>query len=284
MKFQKEAGQTLLIIVLVMVVALTVGLSVASRSIVNLRTSTEEDSSQRAFSAAEAGVERVLKTNQQIPAQSSIDLGNNSKISQVQVLPVSGNEFLVNGGNPVSKDDGADIWLATHNADAEQTIDYSTSLSPQFFTIYWGSSANGCSEAAIEVIVISGTIASSLTSKRYVYDPCGSRVASNRFDNNVGSGKTIGGKIFSYSTNITGPHAIPNISNGLLVRVIPLYANTSIGVSTYNPGGNNPTSLPSQGKQIESTGVSGTTTRKITVFQGFPSLPAELFQYVMFVH
>ncbi len=50
--FKNQSGQALLIIVLVMVVALTIGLSVASRTITNLRTSREQASSQKALSAA----------------------------------------------------------------------------------------------------------------------------------------------------------------------------------------------------------------------------------------
>ncbi len=44
-----QRGQILLIIILVMVVALTIGLSVVSRSIVTLRTTEEEENSQKAF-------------------------------------------------------------------------------------------------------------------------------------------------------------------------------------------------------------------------------------------
>jgi len=59
-----QKGQALLIVVLVMVVALTVGLSIASKTIISLRTSTEEANSQKALAAAEAGIEQALKTNQ----------------------------------------------------------------------------------------------------------------------------------------------------------------------------------------------------------------------------
>ena len=57
-----ERGQALLIVLLVMTVALTVGLSVATRTIVNVRITTQEEQSQRAFSAAEAGIEETLRT------------------------------------------------------------------------------------------------------------------------------------------------------------------------------------------------------------------------------
>ena len=55
-----KSGQILILVLLIVVVALAVGLSVASRNITNLRTATQTDQSQRAFTAAEGGVESVL--------------------------------------------------------------------------------------------------------------------------------------------------------------------------------------------------------------------------------
>lgn len=63
---RKRRGQILILVLLVVVVALAVGLSVASRNISNLRTSTQTEQSQRAFSAAEGGVEDVLSRLQSI--------------------------------------------------------------------------------------------------------------------------------------------------------------------------------------------------------------------------
>src|SRR5688572_23181590 len=112
---EKQRGQVLLIVVLVMIVALTVGLSLISRSITNLRTSTEEAESQKALAAAEAGIERALESG-------TIETGNfDSGSVQVNystaVQDVRGSEFLLNGGNDIPRDDGADVWLATYTDD-----------------------------------------------------------------------------------------------------------------------------------------------------------------------
>ena len=68
-------GQMLLVVVLTMIVALTVGLSVVSRTITNLRISRQSEESQRAFQAAEAGIEKTIESG----SPSSIDLTNNAK-------------------------------------------------------------------------------------------------------------------------------------------------------------------------------------------------------------
>ena len=57
-----QAGQALLIVLLVTAVALTVGLAAVSRSVTEVEISREEEEAVRAFSAAEAGIEEVLKS------------------------------------------------------------------------------------------------------------------------------------------------------------------------------------------------------------------------------
>lgn len=271
---RSESGQALLIVVLVMVVSLTIGLSVVSRSITNLRTTTDEEQSQRAFSAAEAGIEQALKTG--VGIAQSTPLGNNASIKEVTVTQIGGaNQFLLNGGNTVPKDSGADIWLSDNPT-------FANPKSPDFFSLYWGVPSDGdcTTAAAIEVIVISGATVNSSTSTRYAFDPCSSR--GNSFaapDTPSPYPNPMAGKTFKYRTTISGSD---KIISGLIVRVVPLYANTIMAVYTCNSGGGNCTTLPIQAKKLESTGASGTTTRKITVLQGFTQLPAEFFQYVLF--
>jgi len=267
-----EGGQVLLIIILVMVVALTVGLSFISRSITTIRTSREEASSQKALSAAEAGIEQVLKTGV------SITLGTFSGTDatyNATAIPVLGTEVLVNGGNSVPKDEGADIWLVGHNI-LSGDPDFSIPWAPLGgnLTIFWGSSSDVCNPnpaintmAALEVVVISGSQASPILT-RFVYDPCPGRRSNNNFGPSSPGG-VVNGKSFSFSA------ALPLITNGLVARAVPLYKSTSIGVIAS-------IALPSQGTVIDSTGVSQGTTRKINVFKGYPQLPIQYFSYGLF--
>lgn len=240
-----------------MVVTLTVGLSVISHTVTTLRTTKESESSQRAFSAAEAGVEKLLNsTNNSIP---STTLSNGSSFSG-SVSTVSGSFIPVNNFSPVFQDDGADIWLST----------YPTYASPFTGTvkIYWAIDPD-CQSAALEVLVISGTKANPVITHSLV-DGCNARRASNHASVEQAGG-TLGGKTFLNSYSIA-------VTNGLLMRIIPLYTSAIIGVSGI--GAN----LPSQGQNIVSTGTAGGTSRKITVFKGYPRLPMEFFSYVLFSH
>lgn len=260
-----ERGQVLLIIILVMAAVLTVGLSVVSRSITNLRTTREEANSQKALSAAEAGIEQVLKTNIPIPTGTTLaSPGDTITTYGTTINQVSGNNILVNGGNLVSKDEGADIWLVSHNADGTPNLSSPWSGSLQ---IFWGDTTGACNNAALEVVVVSGP--SPYSFKRYAYDPCPGRRSSNNFSVGLAGVNVISGKSFSYLTS-----AIP-VSSGYVVRVIPLYFSSSIGARAN-------VALPSQGVRIDSTGDSGGTKRKLLVFKGYPQLPIQYFSYGLF--
>lgn len=259
MRKLNERGQALLIVVLVMVVALTVGLSIASKTITSLRTSTEEANSQKALAAAEAGIEQALKTNQ----IASGNFSDNQTSYQTSVTQILGTSFLMNGGNPVLQDNGSDIWLSDYSSDSTQL--YTNHLYTGTLTIKWGTSSDSCTNSALEVVIISGSRQSPI-STRYALDPCGSR--GNRFTQVGLTRSSVSGKDFFYETQIS-------VSSGLIGRIIPLYFNSPIAIVGS-------AALPSQGTTITSTGTSGTTSRKVNVFQGYPEIPSEYFPYNLF--
>lgn len=252
-----ENGQVLLVVVLTMVVALTVGLGLAARSVTNVRNTADEVNSQKAFSAAEAGVQRALKSGLAIANE---QLDSQTSIKQVTIDTSYGRAaYLLNNGNPLPQDDGGDVWLSTFP-------DYSA---PQFsgkLQIYWGTSATLCSNAALEVMVISGTKENPKL-ERYALDPCNTR--GNHFTTPTGSGATIQGVNFSYSTAI-------NVTNGLIARIVPYYMGTPVAVVGFDNVGN-ALDLPTQGRLITSVGVSADAQRKISYFEGYDELPSELF-------
>ena len=267
--FKNQRGQTLLIVVLVMVVVLTMGLAVASRSIIGMRTSTEQSESQKALSAAEAGIEQAL-TETVISSEDPISgtLDNNATFKRTASL-VKGASFNLNGGNIVAKDEGFDVWLSDYST--ESSLIYSNPWSGKLI-IRWGEdSSDACKNAALEIVVLSGE-KDNPTLTKYAVDPCGKRAEANSFTSKeLASVVEKNGKTYYYASSIT-------INNGFLARIIPLYYSSSIGVE----GGTGTLPLPPQGSVIESTGTVNETTRKVTVFRGYPRLPSELFQYSLF--
>jgi hypothetical protein len=275
--FMNQKGQALLIVVLAMVVALTVGLAVVSRSITNLKNAQEEINSQKALSAAEAGVEQAIKSNVAKVGTSSI---NGSTTYTVSVATISGQvAFLLNGNNQISQDDAAYIWLTPYSADSSKLFQDTDDLGNNArwtgnLTIYWGNSTDSCANSAIELIVISGSKANPIA-QRYVSDPCSTRRADNNFSSPSSTNQSIGNVTLRSSISAA-------VTNGFLARVIPIYSPAYVGVNAQSAPGS--PAFPTQGNIITSVGNSDNNAikRQLNVFQGYPEMPAEFFPFSIF--
>lgn len=281
MKNEKyQRGQILIVTVFVLVVALTVGLSVVTRSITTIRTSAEEDNSQKAFSAAEAGIERALTSNAGTTLTGNL-AGDNSSYS-VQTSLLTGDEILANNGNFILKDDPVDIWLSDYSTDPTRSyLNPWPAAGSRVLSIYWvapsNSDPNGdCSTnnaenfgpSALDISAITGSKATPKIA-HFAFDPCSSRAAVNKFSS-VLPGATVAGTRFLYRADITFNSADP----GLLIRILPLYSGTHIAIKG--------TGLPSQGTIISSVGTNDGASRKIVSYQGYPKAPVELYPYSVF--
>jgi hypothetical protein len=283
LRIKSQAGQILLIVILATIIASTIGLSLISRSITSIRTSTEEAESQKALAAAEAGIERAIQDNVPVNVSKPGVPGSNIPSYDTLVEPVNGATFLLNGGNLIPKDEGVDVWFIDHLDDG--AINYGTYLSsahPDSLKLFWGSSADkSCADtdgpAAIEAIIITRaqTYPNEIKSYRYAYDICSSD-RKNNFTSPTAenSANLFGGVTFTLRT----PDA--SLANGLsdviLMRVIPIYKSVAIGISATP-------SLPRQGYRITSTGTSGQSNRQIRVFKGWPQTYLPYLSYGLFV-
>lgn len=259
-------GQVLLIVVLTTIVALTVGLTIVSRTITNLKMSKQNEESQRAFQAAEAGIEQALKTARDANPSSSTQSFSNSSGSDTKTTVISadsGKNILLNNGEPVDQDSGMDVWLSTYPNYGSPTTGN--------ITIFWSNQDNQtltvkCEKndssvhSALEVAVLSGSITSPTFTKK-VFDPCARILNSDEF----GGEGSVGGVTFNYKATIS-------VTNGLIMKVIPIYNSTKIAVGSD-------VALPPQGSLIESTGSSGDTVRKVVYFASYPQIPLEIFPY-----
>jgi hypothetical protein len=261
-----QKGQILLIVILAAVVSLTVGLSAVSRTITNTRVSTEEANSQKALSAAEAGVEELV-SNQSVRSIDEKDVSGDASFT-ARSNEVSSTDIVLNGGNTVYKDDGVDLWLSTHP-------NFTPPLWSGTLRVLWNDdpdSRNCRQDPAIEIIIISGADRNNPSLIRQAFDPCNARADANGFRgvNRLSDvQRTIGGETFDHGVDLI-------VNSGYIARVVPIYADTKIGVRGSSP-------FPSQGILVESVGTSGTTTRKIRVFKGWERVPIEFFPYNLFL-
>lgn len=262
-----QKGQALLIVVLVMVVSLTIGLSVAVRNITNLRSSSESENSERAFSAAEAGVEQSLISETSINTTAL----PNATSYQTSVSVASGPGLNLDDGLTVLKDEPVDLWLSDY---ATNPADIYLNPWSGDLDINWGVAGETCqtsesynTQAALQIALISGTKATPKV-QTFAFDPCAARRGTNNFSAPTTPGDTINGQAYAYKTTI-------NVVSGLIARIIPLYASTLVGVKGS-------VDLPSQGTIVTATGTSDNTKRKIVTFRANPRLPVEIFPFVLF--
>lgn len=276
----RQSGQILLVVVLSMIVALTVGLSLAARLVTELKLSKQNEESQRAFQAAESGILQTLARKESISSVTTA-FGNQASFSTTYAAP-SGATILLNNGQEVDQIVGSDVWLSDYSSDPSLIY-----LSPMGggaavpITIYWaslnqdvcGTTDKTKTEPALEIILIKGP-RTDPTIQRTIIDRC-SRIPNGLAVNTnvTGYPLVVNSVTTTFKNNATLLFNGAAIQNGLLMRIIPIYNSTNIGL--VSTGGN----FPAQGSTVESTGTSGETVRKVTYFQSFPQLPIEIFPY-----
>lgn len=262
-----QQGQILLIMVLTLVVVLTVGLSVASRSITNVKISKQNEESARAFQAAEAGVQQALQSysggDVNLPQSS---LANESSF-KTTLNVVDGTQFLVRGGSSVEQSVGADVQLSSGSTFNGNVVVY---FSQNTQNICSGSDKTKI-QPAIEVIVVQNA---SNPIQKFVFDPC--TISSNRTPgaSPTSNGGTITDTDLGTSTTFNYSATIGPITNGSVMKVIPIYNSTKVGITSS-------IALPTQGKLVKSTGTSGDTVRTVQYFESLPEIPTEILQYAI---
>jgi hypothetical protein len=273
-----SSGQALLIVVLSMAVVLTVALSVISFSITDVSNGTRQEESARAFSAAEAGVEKALVALQNIGSTQVGDANYSVSVSSVSPA-ASGYTYPTN----LATNDVANFWLSGHDANGNLSCSSpATCAKGQLLDVCWGEDKtpdNINETPAIEVSVFYLTSPgnnSSAQVARIAIDPNGGRIGTNKFVDTdlsctMGTTKYAFKKTIDLKNDLGLPPASYNASGGLVfAQVRMLYNTTKKHPVAMAIGGD---VLPIQGYKITSTGTSGDSARKIEVYKLYPSFP-----------
>lgn len=262
-------GQALVIILLVLAVASTVVISLASRTVTDITITTKEKESARAFSAAEAGIEAALVGG---PTQETLAGGESYIVAASTAL--GGTDF--NFPEEISAGETISIWFVSHDANGALSCSAGPCFSGSQIDVCWGASGTAAdsSAPAIETMVLYLNSAGNYGSARVARvtaDPNSSRRGSNSFDSQTASGCTVAGKNYAWKKTINfGSLGIPSGSNVLQVARVRMFYNTN---TPHPVGVVAPSSLPAQGTNVISTGKAEESTRKIEVFRTYPDLP-----------
>ena len=271
-----------MLVLLSLSVVLTIVLFVLSRSVTDISTSTEQADSVRAFSAAEAGIEKALITG--AGSGGVVQIGDASY--SVSVSDYSEGAPSFNYPAPLLSGETMTNWFVSHDDTGKITCAAGfLCFRGNTLKVCWGN-PNPTEIPAIEVSVYYETTPgnpSTVRIARAAYDPNTTRATSNNFSAPDAGTCQIGGVTYAFQKTITMsglgiPAGSYNVANGLLFAKIRMLYNTNTGhvIGTdVNFAGNS--TLPSQGLDIVSTGTSGTSgnfsNRRVSVFRGWPEFP-----------
>ena len=277
----KEKGQIILILILVMSVALAIGLSVVQRSLVDISTASKVEQSSRAFSAAEAGIEKALQENTtNIHSAQDFTSDNSSRIEGIYdsglipAIPAEGTQQDAIEKPTVDKEGIVQVWLADFNL---ATNPPDTVYKQNTLEVYWVTDQNDKPAIELTVVYWNGTEYTSTNTKKYI-DPEGNRRTENGFEVPYDcNGYPIGTNTYQCKKTLTG---LPD--NLILLRARLLYntASQSIAFQATGTCGHD-CSFPPQDRKIISTGVAGETQRRIQIYQENKVVPP-FFDYAVF--
>lgn len=261
-----QKGQVVLIILLILTVLLTVGLSVASRSVTDIKISQQSQESARALWVAQAGLEQAMKAN--VGTGGDIVLNNVTyKVTAATGLD-GGNEFVF--PDKVSADDSRTFWLVEHDASGQINELIKKYNGPKL-TIYWGDSTNS---PALEVTYIYKDNSDNFHNVHYAFDPQ-TRTPPTNFSP-VGSGGTILGVNFPRSGSISTSGKTP-----YLLKIKPMFNSSPVQIGLKVDDSSH--IFPSQGNCFDSTAtvLESNITRKLTECRYWQTTPS-IFDYLLF--
>lgn len=270
MRHSNQSGQIVVILLLIMLVGVTIGLSITTRTLQQMKVATVSEQSSRAYTAAEAAIEEALRQELAGGMTGSVSLG--PSISEARYEVEETPEFSLT----VQKDEVAQANLEDFTGSA---ID-----------VYWVSESDpneNTSEppgrASLELTFIKND-GGDYSVIRFAVN-ADARSASNGFTDPGGS-DISGGVNLSRSDIVNcglpssgycNKAAITGLSDIEILRVKPFYNRATILVESSPPG-----LLSSQLFTISGEATTRSdVTRKVEVTKAPPALPP-IFDYVIF--
>lgn len=281
-----QSGQVILVLILIMTVALAIGLSIVQKSLVDISTASKVEQSSRAFSAAEAGVEKALKgdTSLQSFADTSSSIKQIIDTGLIPAVPAVGNRQAgLELESLLAKEDVAHVWLADLNSNLNPPATFYTQNT---LDVYWGNSVTDKAALELTLVYFDGTAYKSR--KWYLDNASAIRTPPNGFDT-VSCGGGISEKLGENQYqckkilgNSIGVNNGPLPTGLMLLRARLLYnvASQPFAVQAVGTCGL-ACSIPPQAREIYSVGSSGETQRTVKVFQLFKVVPP-FFDYAIF--
>ena len=256
-KSKNNSGQAVLIVLLSLSVVLIIVLYIMSRSITDISLSNKDEDSMRAFSAAEAGIERALIIGSDIGDTTIGDANFSADVSEFG----QGDDTVV---YPMSLKSGeiATFWF---NRPSDLNV-----FDGSRAKICWGTATTEPPAVEVSTYYLEGGI---YKISRVALDPLAvSRTPTNYFTAATTGACTVDNEQFRYYSTVS----LPTVGTLQFMTVKPLYNTTvshKIGIDVSNIV-NDGSLLPSQGVKINSDGSFAGANRSIEVYQLHPVAPS----------
>ncbi|HUV72186.1 MAG TPA: hypothetical protein VMW25_04200 [Clostridia bacterium] len=260
---RSQKGQVILVILLIIAVILTVGLSVVSRSVTDIKISQQSQEAARALWVAQGGLEKA------IASASELDETEEGVLNIVTQANVGENsEFVF--PQKVKANEAATLWLIQPNEDGTISSLPSPYSGPTEVTLAWAESDE---QPALEATLIYAS-AGKYYSRRYAFDPAG----RGNFGSASG-GVSIDSKDLKHSGTINFADLV-GTGTPILIKLRLLYNTNeeSIGVRK-GQGGN----FPLQGHCYVSTATvqESLVSRRLRQCQLWPGTPS-IFDFLLY--
>lgn len=270
-------GQVLIVVLLILAVVLTVAMSLASRSLTEVKVSTSDDETMRALEAAESGIERSLAgtingggliVSETAPANNAtynvINNGVGGRVNDFYDVP-----FELSAGDVATVTLNGFSRPVPPNPPVPVVYGWSKQI-----RICWGVGSG--TTPAIEAMLYFQDGSGNVGVGRAGFDPDAARIsAENHFSGAIASGGSCpqgpaGAYKYYVDANLKNDLGIVNNGTPLFLRIRVLYNTVPERVAVV-PLAN--AVLPVQGTDTISTGTSGESVQKLHAFQANPDLP-----------
>lgn len=241
-------GQVLLIVMMLLATLITVVVTIVFNSTTETQIAKLEEDSQKALSAAEAGIESIIKESAgtTIPLTSLGDFAAQGITGNAQVLAVEKATYV----SPVTQQDEQFTFYLS---------EYPTLANPWTgaLSVYFLSETGQC--PSVEILVVTNTY----SQQRFAFNTCSTIVENAALASNIST--QIEETAFGWKT----PTPL-SITNGIVAFITVRGGKTRLGFKDENGG-----MLPSQGKLVESEARTQTgVVKKVQLFQTHPQIPS----------
>lgn len=252
----------LLITILVLTIATTIGLSLIGRSTLDVSMTNQLEDSSRAFSAAEAGIEQALLTGLGTSSPQVLTAGSGITYD-VSVGVVGGATGVYQIARKTPKGVTETLWLVNHNDDG--TIDETSSYGANTLSLCWSQEL--VVPALIGSVLYKEGADGSYKVARFAFDADAIN-RNNNFNTTISSVNGCGlGDYYQAEIDFSSLGlSLSGVGRDTLLelRIRPEYADATIAVDSGS------TELPKQGKVIQSVGKTASgISRKVVVYQQY---------------